>query len=154
MVQALAAFMRRRRRPHGGRRNRSMIRPLVLLVAVFMLAAQKGDGKPSARASICTNKECSRTSGQGFEPATIRVTYAVPKHQDNRLAEFALFCSSGAEHRSRWQLDGEKEVIPTWIVTYRDIWAGECQAVITVLRSDGSILEGKSQAVRVLAVLD
>jgi hypothetical protein len=129
-------------------------RGAALIVAVFMLAMQQGDGKPSARASICLNKECSRTSGQGFEPATIRVTYAVPKHKDNRLAEFALFCSSGAEHRSRWQLDGEKEVIPTWIVTYRDIWAGECQAVIAVLRSDGSILEGKSAPVRVLAVLD
>jgi hypothetical protein len=131
-----------------------MIRPLVLLVAVFMLAAQKGDGRPSARASICTNKDCSRTSGQGFEPATIRVTYAVPKHVDNRLAEFGVYCSSGYEAVSRWPLDGEREVMPVFIVSYRDMAAGECTAVIAVLRSDGSILEGKSQAVRVLAVLD
>jgi hypothetical protein len=129
-------------------------RGAALIVAVLMLAMQQGDGKPSARASICQNRECSKSSGQGFEPATIRVTYAVPKHKDNRLAEFGVYCSSGYEAVSRWPLDGEREVMPVFIVSYRDMAAGECTAVIAVLRSDGSILEGKSQAVRVLAVLD
>jgi hypothetical protein len=117
-------------------------RAAALTLAVLMLAAQQGDGKPTARASICLNRECSRTAGQGFEPATIRVTYAVPRHADNRIAEFAVFCSSGAEYRSRW------------VVSYPDVAAGECLAVIAVQRSDGSVVEGKSQPVRVLAVLD
>jgi hypothetical protein len=129
-------------------------RAAALTLAVLMLAAQQGDGKPTARASICLNRECSRTAGQGFEPATIRVTYAVPRHADNRIAEFAVFCSSGAEYRSRWELDGEREVIPSWVVSYPDVAAGECLAVSAVQRSDGSVVEGKSQPVRVLAVLD
>ena len=127
-----------------------MIRALALIVAVFMLALQKGDAVPSARASICGNTDCTRTSQQGFAPAIVRVSYFVPVHAENRHAQFGLVCAQ-YESLSAWQLDGEQEKIPAWIVTYRDVPEGTCRAAIVVIRRDGSQQSGRSDPLLILS---
>lgn len=121
----------------------------LLIVAVLMLAMQKGDG-PTARASVCLDRECRKTSAQGFEPATVRVSYFVPRHAENAHAQFGLVCAQ-YESVSAWQLDGENEVIPSWLVTYRDVPDGECRAAIIVIRRDGSNLSARSDPVLILS---
>lgn len=126
-----------------------MTRALALFVVVFMLAMQKGDG-PTARASVCLDRDCRKTSAQGFEPATVRVSYLVPIHSDNSAAQFGLVCAQ-YESISAWQLDGEREKIPAWLVTYRDVPDGTCRAAIIVYRRDGSQQSGRSDPILILS---
>lgn len=127
-----------------------MRRIALLIVAVCMLAMQKGDAVPSARASICGNSDCTRTSQQGFAPAIVRVSYFVPVHAENRHAQFGLVCEE-YESVSAWQLDGEQEKIPSWIVTYRDVPAGQCRPAIVVIRRDGSQQSARGDPVLILS---
>jgi hypothetical protein len=115
----------------------------LLILAVLMLAAQKGDSLPSARASVCLNAECSRTGTVGSAPATVQVSFYIPRHADNRSAAFGLQCEAYERH-SGWTLDGEKEASPAWIVRYRDVPAGRCIAALVVRKADGSDVHAKS----------
>ena len=121
-----------------------MLRAAALIGVVLVAIFQKGDAPPVVRAALCLNKECSKTSLIGYEPAQIRVSYSVPIHADNRAVAFGILCTSGEEHAALWQLDGERERIPQWIVMYRNVSAGECIAGAVVQRADGSEVRGQS----------
>jgi hypothetical protein len=121
-----------------------MTRGAALLVAVFCcLGVADDQGKPSVRASVCRNARCEQTAVSGFAPAIIRVSYSVPRHPENVGVGFGLVCSD-FESISAWSLDGDRELIPSWLVTYRDVPAGTCRARAIVNRRDGSQLRGES----------
>jgi hypothetical protein len=69
--------------------------------------------------------------------------YSVPRHPENVGVGFGLVCSD-FESISAWSLDGDRELIPSWLVTYRDVPAGTCRARAIVNRRDGSQLRGES----------
>lgn len=123
-----------------------MRRIALLIFAVLACMAQAGDSGPRARASICVDKQCERTSNAGFEPATVRVSFFVPTHVQNRAVAFGLLCTD-YEAESAWELDGANERIPSWLVRYERVPAGVCLAQIAVVRSDGKRLEAKSERI-------
>jgi hypothetical protein len=141
-----------------------MIRPLVLLVAVFMLAAQKGDaGLDPLRIKIMIcEKEgrdyCGkRTAKVAFEPARVRLEVLFAPHPDNREIIYGLRCEGEEEPRA---VSGPYDILPTdflLMVEHRDIGAGICFGVAQLARvKDGQVtrLNAQDGPVRVLAVLD
>lgn len=145
-VRGLLAGQRCQRDPDV----RPVRRAALLILCVLASLAQTGDGKPRVSASICENRDCVKRAQVGFEPALIGVTYTVPIRKENRAIRFGLACTTSGPHDSERSIDGDQERVPQFIVNYYRIPAGECVAVLIVVKADGSYTTAKSEKVIVL----
>lgn len=94
-------------------------------------------------AAICRNRTCTERAIVGFEPARVDVQVYVPLDGRNRRLTYGLVCEDGVVAQSATQLNGTSDP-PLFVQTYRDVGAGECQAMAVVDRIDGSRQTGRS----------
>lgn len=112
------------------------MRAAALLVLVLVSMAQTGDAL-RVRAGICQNKTCTERARVAFAPADVNVQVYVAQHPGNRALVYGLFCDGIDVSETRAQVDGDADP-PLFIRNYKDVGAGECQAVAVLQRADGS----------------
>lgn len=109
-------------------------RSLLLGVAVLLCGAQAADGF-RVRAGICEDPKCRTLTFVGLEPVQIEVYVYVPRAAGVVLV-YGLVCAE--EEVARTVVDLVADPAPLYTRTYRDVRAGECQAVAVIERADGT----------------
>jgi hypothetical protein len=116
----------------------------VWLIVAALISLWSADAKPMrVSAAICRNRTCTERAIVGFEPARVDVQVYVPLDGRNRRLTYGLACEDGVVAQSATQLNGTSDP-PLFVQTYRDVGAGECQAMAVVDRIDGSRQTGRS----------
>jgi len=109
--------------------------------------AQSGDGF-RVRAGICEDRQCLTLTHAGLEPVTIAAFVYVPR-EAGEVMVYGLVCD-GLEV-TRTIVDLKADPAPSYHREYRNVAAGECQAVAVIERADGSRIMARSARLIVLA---
>lgn len=118
-----------------------MTRALALIVAVLMLAMQKGDAPVRIKAFVCFKEGrdyCATRAQSGFEPARIRLEAYLKQIPDITDMQYGLVCAGEDEPRARSVVDLSLGPAPVYTVEHPDIAAGRCLGVAVLYKRDGT----------------
>ena len=133
-----------------------MKRGAALILAVLLLAAQKGDAPLRVKAFLCFKEGrnyCASRSQIGYEPARVRIEVYLPQNRENRAVGYGLLCDNFIVAESRGELAGDSDP-PMLFVEHPDISAGDCYGVAKLARADGTVHEARSERIRIMALHD
>lgn len=118
---------------------------LLLTLAVLASVAQRADESPlRVRAGICKDRKCMERSQVAFAPARVSVQVYLGQHPGNRALAYGLQCDGVTVAESQAQVDGESDP-PLFLREFVDVDAGDCLAVATLARADGSQHTARSE---------
>jgi hypothetical protein len=132
-----------------------LTRALALIVAVFMLAAQKGDGPPvRIKAFVCFKEGrdyCGKRARSGFEPARIRLEAYLKQIPDVTDMQYGLVCAGEDAPRAYSVVDLARGTAPAYAVEHPDIGAGTCYGVAVLYRRNEKPISARSDPVLILS---